>query len=266
MRAGRGSAREYWDSVGRSWTSQGQDALWRRCSDAIHFHWLERAACETDGGLVLKTDLFDEAFGDGLAEWFGRRGCRVVGSDLAFSTARKASGGASQVGVVVSDVRTLPFAAGQFDCVLSDSTLDHWADSGEIVRALGELSRVLRPGGLLLLTMDNPRNWAVRLRNQAPGFWRRIGIVPYEVGVTCGAEELAGIVEQAGFEVVQAGGLMHSPRVAVVAACRLVQKWRAVMEPSAKWVQRLQWMERLERLPSRWLTAHFVAIVGRRKH
>lgn len=56
--------------------------------------------------------------------------------------------------VAAGDARRLPFAAGVFDCVVASEVLEHLADDAS---ALGELARVLRPGGLLALSV--PRAW-----------------------------------------------------------------------------------------------------------
>lgn len=50
---------------------------------------------------------------------------------------------------IVSDIAAIPVADGSFDAVLCTEVLEHVADP---VRVLGELARVLRPGGKLVLT------------------------------------------------------------------------------------------------------------------
>lgn len=47
--------------------------------------------------------------------------------------------------VLFGDARTLPFADGSFDVVVSGGLLEHFRDPAPIVR---EMSRILRPGGL----------------------------------------------------------------------------------------------------------------------
>ena len=84
------------------------------------------------------------------------------------------------------------------------STLDHFRSHSEIVTSLRELLRVLRPGGQLLLTLDNPANPLVGLRNALPfGLLHRLRIVPYYVGATCGPRGLRRLLPQVGFEVLE---------------------------------------------------------------
>ena len=256
--------RAYWDAMGRQRQARRSGELWRRCSDMIHQLWLSRTAGELRGALVLKTDLFDEAFGDGLAAWFERRDNRVVGCDLAFSTAKGALQKRNCKGSVVSDVRRLPFSGGRFDCVLSDSTLDHFESEEQIQRSLEELSRVMRPRGTLLLTMDNPHHPLVALRNLFPTIWQRLGVVPYSVGVTCSAGRLKQLLEAAGFEMLETGAILHAPRVLVVAVCGWLERRRGVREPAAWWLRWLYRFELLGRLPCRQLTGHFIAVVARK--
>jgi SAM-dependent methyltransferase len=164
----------------------------------------------------------------------------------------------------VADVRRLPFAAGLFDCVFSDSTLDHFDSEGDIEQSLHELCRVLRTGGTLLLTMDNPRNPIVWLRNLRPGFWKRLGLVPYMVGVTCSARRLEHLMAAAGFEILANGTIMHSPRVLLVPICRWLARHGGRRRPPPRWLNWLHRVENLDRLPLRQLTGHFVAVVARK--
>jgi SAM-dependent methyltransferase len=254
----------YWDGVGRQWLTRRDNQLWRRCSDAIHQMWLDHAAAGLHGMRIMKTDLFDEAFGDGLNGWFERRDNQVFACDLAFSTARGAAKRQKRLAAVVADVRRLPFPANVFDCVFSDSTLDHFAAEAEILRSLEELGRVLRPGGTLLLTMDNPRHPLVWLRNLQPRLWMRVGVVPYVVGVTCNVRRLGQLLERAGFEVRESGAIMHSPRVLLVPLCRWLERHLGWHEPSARWRRWLLGFEGLGRLPFRQLSGHFVTVVARK--
>ncbi len=69
---------------------------------------------------------------------------------------------------VVADVETLPFADASFDLAIANHMLYHVPDRP---RALAELRRVLRPGGLLIAAtngQNNMRELDVLLREMAP--------------------------------------------------------------------------------------------------
>jgi ubiquinone/menaquinone biosynthesis C-methylase UbiE len=53
---------------------------------------------------------------------------------------------------VLADLRRLPFPSNWFDRVICTSVLEHIADHHE--KGIDEMVRVLKPGGILLLTMD----------------------------------------------------------------------------------------------------------------
>jgi SAM-dependent methyltransferase len=83
-----------------------------------------------------------------------RSGVEVAGVDLSSSAIEMARQAFAQHGLrgefVLGDVRDLPFADASFDFVYAGGVVEHFADSG---RAVAEMSRVLRPGGRLLLTV-----------------------------------------------------------------------------------------------------------------
>ncbi|HKU77669.1 MAG TPA: class I SAM-dependent methyltransferase [Pyrinomonadaceae bacterium] len=72
---------------------------------------------------------------------------------------------------------SLPFANQSFDVVLCDNVVDH-AESPK--RIVGELVRVLKPGGLLYFTV-NVHHPVYSVAAGLHSGWRAIG-VPYEVG------------------------------------------------------------------------------------
>jgi len=99
--------------------------------------------------------------------WFSQRayerGANVtsldVGTALLRQTLRKAD-----VTPTVGDALGLPFGDESFDVVVSSEVIEHTADAGQ---AVAEMGRVLRPGGVLVLTCPNKSwQWSVELANQ----------------------------------------------------------------------------------------------------
>jgi SAM-dependent methyltransferase len=61
------------------------------------------------------------------------------------------------------DALDLRFESGTFDAVFSSSSLEHFGDGDDVARAVGEIHRVLRPGGILCLSTE------LRLKGPGPG-------------------------------------------------------------------------------------------------
>jgi SAM-dependent methyltransferase len=77
----------------------------------------------------------------------GHRGY-LVGADLSVGMLRTARPAMGDGPLLVSDAQALPFATGSFDAVLAMHMMYHVPDRA---RALGEIRRVVRPGGVVLL-------------------------------------------------------------------------------------------------------------------
>lgn len=80
---------------------------------------------------------------------------------------------ADRVTVRVADMRSLPFAAGEFDAAFSVAAIDHLPWDG-IAQALRETARVLRPGGQLLIVSLESDAWvktAMPWAIHGHGFW-----------------------------------------------------------------------------------------------
>ena len=154
-----------------------------------------------------------------------------------------------------ADVRQLPFSDGAFDLVISLSTLDHSSSTGEISRALLEIRRVLEPGGVLAVTLDNLSNPWIRLRSVLP--WpllSRSGLVPYFVGVTLTHAQLLTTLSASGFRVLHSTAIMHTPRVLMVPLARYMG--------GALFLRILGGMEVLGRLRTRYLTGLYLAVIA----
>jgi SAM-dependent methyltransferase len=241
------------------WREGHPQALWRACSDALHAVLFARWLPPQRAKRLLKSDLFDEAFGQGLYGLLAARSSEVVGIDLSVTITTAARDRYPDLHGVAADVRSLPFRDRAFDVVISNSTLDHFATRDDLLAGLRELSRILERRGALLLTLDNPANPIVALRNVTPRFWRRIGIVPYPVGPTLGRGSVRRALQQLGFDIVAEAAFMHCPRVLAVAMAGVLEK-HAGARSQKRFVAAVEAFERMAEWPTRYVTGHYVAV------
>jgi ubiquinone/menaquinone biosynthesis C-methylase UbiE len=105
------------------------------------------------------TSVLDHGCGTGI---FGallkKRGAKVIGLDISRPLLKVA---ATRIRAVQGDAHKLPFKDGRFDFVLSLMVL-HILTKPE--RAIREIRRVLKPGGVLLLAIVHPHagRWDVK--------------------------------------------------------------------------------------------------------
>jgi SAM-dependent methyltransferase len=107
----------------------------------------------------------------------------------------RAAGVDGRAEVKPGDMRELPFPDASFDAVISAYAVDHLDREGA-ARTLREASRVLRPGGQILLQIMNP-DW-----------WMRLAWGPMLLhGAHAGSmrDRWTASLERAGFRVVEQG-------------------------------------------------------------
>lgn len=124
------------------------DQWWEPRGGFAGLHWLAvaRAANVPPAGRPAAV-LLDVACGGGLlAPHLAAKGYRHLGIDLSPTAVRVARD--HGVRPVRGDVARLPFADGIADVVVAGEILEHVPDLPGVV---GELARVLRPGGVLVL-------------------------------------------------------------------------------------------------------------------
>lgn len=251
---------DYWHSVSKKWQEKDRQRLWRAHSDAVNIALLTGWLPGARGNWLLKTDLFDEACGNGLYPLLASKAQNVVGVDVSDSIVNAAQ--ARHIGLqgTAADVRRLPFGDETFDVVVSNSTLDHFETHGEIRDSLRELHRILRSGGELIATLDNVSNPVVALRSALPfRLLHRLGIVPYYVGASFGPGRFCLELKQVGFDIIKTAAVMHCPRVLAVALACLLERY-AAPETQRRFLRALMAFEVLSRWPTRFLTGYFIAV------
>ena len=249
-----------WDDQVAKFLVYENSDTWRTFCDRLTNQLLTRLGPATIGKRAIKTDLFDEAAGVGVAAALNAVASQVFGTDLSTTVSETALRKNRSLRVLQSDVRALPLAADSFDFVLSNSTLDHFENRDDIDRSVEELHRILVPGGELLITLDNPLHPFVALRSGLSlRLLRWSGAIPYDVGATLSMKRLVGLLESTGFRIAETATLMHVPRFF---ALHLVHRKdvRRQGGPDERAVARMLRWEWLGRLPTRQFTAHYIAI------
>lgn len=130
----------------RPWRRAGDKPVLDRSRIRLLRRWLPR-------GTVLEVGTGHGAFALRLAEHY-----RVIGMDLDPAVVGRAFAGTPVMGVAGSAYE-LPVPDGAVDAVVLFDVLEHLADTA---RAVAELRRVLRPGGLLLMSVPNPEGLGAR--------------------------------------------------------------------------------------------------------
>ncbi len=261
------SRAEHWNQVARVWHLKGYSnkllaEYWRKAHLSLIARWVDVA----NAGRILKTDLFSEAFG--LQQFLfdiAQSNGNIVGIDVSREVIIRAKQTAQRHGVDSSrylccDVKQLPLQDNSIDLIISDSTLDHLPDETEITTALKELRRVLRVGGILILTMDNKSNLTyppypvIRL-------WMRLGLAPYFIGRTLSPAKLRRVLLEIGFDIEESTAILHYPHPD--ALVRLLEHalrrlGRGKFDNAIR--KGFELLDRLESRRTRYLTGRYIAV------
>jgi SAM-dependent methyltransferase len=250
----------YWDRIGRDWAQNHRQRLWRSHSDAVNSRLLIRWLPPEKVDRLLKTDLFDELVSEGIYPLLAGRANHIFCIDTSLFALRTVQGWPAGPRKIGADVRSLPFVNDAFDVIVSNSTLDHFGSADEIASSLCELHRVLRSGGHLIITLDNPVNPLVFLRNRLPfPFLYKVGIVPYYVGVTLTPSQLKNFLNKAGFEIIETEFTLHCLRILAVRVSDWIEK-RFGPSGQKRYLRFLIAFECLSRWPTRFFTGNFTAV------
>lgn len=153
----------------------------------------------------------DFGCGDGLGAGahISRMGCRYVGADISIGALHKAKAKGLLV-CQTGDPNNLPFQTGAFDAIVCLEVLEHLFRPD---LALAEFKRVLRSGGVLIVTVPNAAYWHRRAELAVLGRWNPYGDDrsitepwrdPHIRFLT--RKTLLNVIKRAGFGKVSVGG------------------------------------------------------------
>ncbi|HEX6197318.1 MAG TPA: methyltransferase domain-containing protein [Jiangellaceae bacterium] len=132
---------------------------------------------------------------------------RIVGIDIDAGQVAAARASADEHGIgsaefAVGSVYELPFAAGSFDVVYANTVLLYLRDP---VRALSEMRRVLRPGGIAAVSDDDISTivFSPEIPGMSLGPTLFAKAVEHEGGNTTYSRHLRTLLRQAGFSRTQ---------------------------------------------------------------
>jgi SAM-dependent methyltransferase len=161
------SVRAHFDAEAEEYVREREAQFSFRCQKQLALEMLAQAAASTPGRAL------DIGCGPAvMAEALIARGFEVHGLDLSarmieLGKARLAARGLEGCRLEVGDVTRIGAASGFYDAVLAMGVLEYLPDYGA---ALREIHRVLRPGGVAVLTVPN----ALSPYHAARDAWRRL--------------------------------------------------------------------------------------------
>lgn len=147
--------------------------------------------------------------GDELNEITKRSPARVVGIDISSGLLKIAAQKNPSVELLEMDMTEMNFGDEEFDFIYSSLTL-HYAPDWDVL--LKEVSRVLKPGGILLFSTHNPPYWAgkpatgvVLTNERGVALTEHVATIPGDVEITFynhpDQASIRDALERAGFGV-----------------------------------------------------------------
>ena len=174
-----------------------EENYWFRRHEVVYRRLADRCA----GRDVLEAGP-GEGYGADLIAGVARS---VVGVDYDEQAVGHIRAKYPRVQMHLGNLADLPLADGSVDVVVNFQVIEHLWDQGQFV---GECARVLRPGGLLLMSTPNRITFS-------PG--RDTPLNPFH-NRELNAAELTELLEQGGFEVDGVHGVFHGAALAEIDA------------------------------------------------
>ncbi len=240
------------------------ESLWRKHMQWLYIGYFQQLVGDTKFQTLLKTDLYDEAISEeGLVPVFIESSERTIATDISWEVAGQGRENIRKqrpdwTPAVVTDVLSPGIREQSIDLLFSNSTLDHFSSKSELNQALQQLALTIKSGGMLIITLDNPVNPVIFLRNLLPfKIVRRLGFIPYFMGKTLSRKKLVRQLERYGFEIQTHTTILHAPRIVFIWLARLICRFKS---GHAWFLKVLRHFEKLERLPIRDYTGYYVLV------
>lgn len=244
---------DHWDRIAKRTNGplfQDQIALYKR---KVHLDLISAWAPRGQAMSVLKTDLFEEAFGkDSLLDALGASYAFTVGIDISCIVVNKAKLKFPEYPSLVTNVCNLPFKEKSFDLIVSNSTLDHFPPR-ILPDTMNELWRILKPEGCLILTLDSRHNILHVLSNYIR---RWMGKIYAERCYTI--KETSRMLKESLFKITDVTAIYHIPP----GVNFLAKKLHKSIGPGAnKWIQYvIDICNKVGQFPTLFLSGRYIAL------
>ena len=191
----------------------------------------------------------------GLSLYMARRGCEVLGLDLARNAVAMAAQGAEAYGFGNASFQAMDFITeweqpDAFDFVLCSCVIEHIPDDAQFVR---KIAMALKPGGKLLMMAPSVHSTTHKMSRRAPHLFHNDEDVGHLHRYT--TKSLAEMMQQAGLQVKRMA-FLDGP----------LRDWSIICKPLSKSLR--LWRQRgirvlfngLDSLLARFIVASLVAV------
>jgi len=223
----------------------------------VHLELIRDWAASLEGKIVLKTDANEEAFGaDAFLNELSATAAVAVGMDVSAEIVVRAKRRFPNLPYAAANVKNLPFLSSVFDIIISNSTLDHLPRE-EVPEAVRELGRILKPGAILILTLDNKHNPL-----HVFSHWIRRFFGWFYTDRCYSVPETTRLLRENGFQVLAATAVFHIPFPLNFLAKTAERFFGSGMNALIEGIIRI--CGGLDRFPTRYLTGRHIAFKARK--
>jgi ubiquinone/menaquinone biosynthesis C-methylase UbiE len=199
---------KFWDEVG---SQMDNNYAYYLCS--FMGQYKKREFCKVikkikidRAAVILKTDSFEESFGsDGILQFFLDMSAKTISLDISpkilnFSKQRLKN---RDFSAVATNICEMPFKETAVSLIFSSSTYGYLKN---IKRGLKEAYRILKPGGILLISLNNRSNILFRILTK---IYHSLGFIPFPVSSFYFQKEVKKLLEEVGFTVISQEPIVH---------------------------------------------------------